>query len=266
MSLTRFSELYSNYLSSLSDLEHQVYYRTSRGKFLEILRSIHLNAPDPTSILEIGTSYFSVLLSQLYPKAKVATWDLDTSRQSLAEAHGIDFYVGSVLEESSALSTQFDLIIFSEVLEHLQGNPHIAFRHFRDLLKPDGILITTTPNLCCLSKRVKMMLGRTPLERIGPKSSWGGHFREYTRKEVEDMISAVQLDLVSSEHAMYWDDFQFLLQSGGHHFDERGQYQFRQRFAGIRKLWGYPYCAIRSRIVQMWPELRDGMIFVARKG
>src|SRR3989344_6693628 len=48
--------------------------------------------------------------------------------------------------------SEFDLIIFTEIFEHLGVDPLGALREIRRILKPGGILILSTPNLYTLHK------------------------------------------------------------------------------------------------------------------
>lgn len=54
------------------------------------------------------------------------------------------------------------VVIAGEVLEHLQ-NPFNVVREFYRVLKPNGILIISVPNVCSLVNRINMLLGKLPL-------------------------------------------------------------------------------------------------------
>jgi len=58
----------------------------------------------------------------------------------------------------------FDVIVLSEVLEHLPYSPLKMFREFKRVLKPGGAVQISTPNPAGIGKLIALALGRAPLE------------------------------------------------------------------------------------------------------
>lgn len=91
----------------------------------------------------------------------------------------------------------FDLILFSETMEHLVANPLIYLREFKRVLRNGGTLLITTPNAAGLHKLVPILLGRStyfPLEelfvtKLDDGSLYQRHNREYTRAELAFILS-----------------------------------------------------------------------------
>lgn len=74
-----------------------------------------------------------------------------------------------------------ECVVFSEVLEHL--NPYYVSHTLTEInrvLKKDGFLILTTPNIASLYRRLKLLLGKQPIYRY--------HVKEYTKNEVMKML------------------------------------------------------------------------------
>lgn len=267
MLLQDFRPAYAALLSTAAPPE-ALYYQASRSKFEVLVQLMEPLLPAPEArVLELGTSQFSVLLKSLRPQWQVSSWDLGEGSRALAESNHVEFHSGDALVgvPDSLKDSQFDLILCSEVMEHLQGNPHKMLRHLCSLLAPGGHLLITTPNLARLFNRIKLLLGRTPLETIAPADHWGGHIREYTRREVAEFCRAVGLTVVRAEHAMYWDEVDFLMTSGLRYHEPDGRFVYRPRFRGWRKLYGLPFCWLCNQIALRIPPLRNGMVFVARR-
>lgn len=267
MLLQEFRPAYAALFARASPAE-ALYYQASRGKFEVLVQLMEPLLPGPQArVLELGTSQFSPLLKSLRPQWQVVSWDLGEGSRALAEAGGVEFHWGDALVgvPDSLKASQFDLILCSEVMEHLQGNPHKMLRHLSSLLLPGGHLLITTPNLARLFNRIKLLLGRTPLETIAAQDDWGGHIREYTRREVAEFCRATGLTVVRAEHAMYWDEVDFLMTSGLRYCDRDGRFVYRPRFRGWRKLYGLPFCWLCNQIALRIPSLRNGMVFVARR-
>jgi 2-polyprenyl-3-methyl-5-hydroxy-6-metoxy-1,4-benzoquinol methylase len=81
----------------------------------------------------------------------------------------------------------FDLVIFSEILEHLSANPQPVFDQIYNVLKPGGFLIITTPNAVRLHNLVKIIFGKNiyfPIYQL-KQSLYHRHHREYVQNEVK---------------------------------------------------------------------------------
>lgn len=86
----------------------------------------------------------------------------------------------------------FDMIIASEIVEHLIMPPKAFFRKLYRVLKPGGKLIVTTPNFASLLNIIQIMRGNNPSAAFPETDSANGqpmpdlrvHPREYTPKEI----------------------------------------------------------------------------------
>lgn len=99
---------------------------------------------------------------------------------------------------------RFDLVVFAETLEHLHAAPELVFMTLRGLLKPDGVIICQTPNAAALPKRIRLVMGKNPYERIRIDERNPGHFREYTRNELEDIANLSDFRIVFHEYTDYF--------------------------------------------------------------
>jgi SAM-dependent methyltransferase len=92
----------------------------------------------------------------------------------------------------------FDLVLFTELIEHLTVDPRLYLAEVRRVLKPDGTLLITTPNAVHLKNRVLMMIGRSPAfsldqlfeTRPDDGSIYYRHNREYTAAELKTVVEA----------------------------------------------------------------------------
>lgn len=143
-------------------------------------------------VLDIGRSNLSVLLAQYYNSLTTLGFDLmsdDGGHRELTPLEYCDHLIFDLnrsehVNEWIKLDKQFDLIVFSETIEHLPIAPEYPLLFLKSLLKEDGILIITTPNAASIEKRRELLLGRNPFERIRFNLNNPGHFREYTKKEM----------------------------------------------------------------------------------
>ncbi len=66
------------------------------------------------------------------------------------------------LDEIPINDNFYDCVVAAEVLEHLL-NPYRAVREFYRVLRKDGVLVISVPNICSLVNRINMLRGRLPL-------------------------------------------------------------------------------------------------------
>ncbi len=92
-------------------------------------------------------------------------------------------------------SELFDCVMCCAVLEHLHSSPRFPLGEMKRVLKPNGVMIITVPNLGAASKRINFLLGRKHyLSLDGYFYGSGpiyGHIREFYRHEVVRIIEWV---------------------------------------------------------------------------
>ncbi|HSE42437.1 MAG TPA: class I SAM-dependent methyltransferase [Acidobacteriota bacterium] len=82
----------------------------------------------------------------------------------------------------------FDCVIFCEILEHLLLNPDQAVAEIARITKPNGFVIISTPNATRLPNLYFLALGRNIYDWYSANGAYGRHNREYTLKEVIDLM------------------------------------------------------------------------------
>ncbi len=78
----------------------------------------------------------------------------------------------------------FDVLLLCEVLEHLTHDPQAALLEIKRVLKPNGTLILTTPNVARLQHVILLLQGRNIFDQYSAYGPYGRHNREYTQPEV----------------------------------------------------------------------------------
>ena len=80
----------------------------------------------------------------------------------------------------------FDIVLFCETIEHLSVRLHKVLQEARRILKQEGFMILTTPNVARLDNRLKLLLGKSPFGDARVDS----HIHEYTANEIESGLLA----------------------------------------------------------------------------
>jgi SAM-dependent methyltransferase len=173
----------------------RVYVRNQARRYEIIYELCCKLAPETAIVCDVGRSPFTERLSGTFAEV----WSLglsleedDGGHREWSELQGVRHIVFD-LNASVDVATwptedvRFDLIVCGETIEHLHTPPEFAFMMLSSLLKPEGLLLVTTPNATGLIPRLKLAFGSHPYERIRYYAGNPGHFREYTRREMIEM-------------------------------------------------------------------------------
>jgi SAM-dependent methyltransferase len=179
----------------------QNYFEMHRERFQDILRLCRDYVPDSSArVLDIGRSELTAYLRNFYQNIHTLGLDISIDDGGHREVNAMDTvpHITFDLLSSPIVSSwpdcgRFDLVVFSEVIEHLWVAPEFVFAALRSLLTDNGVLICTTPNATDIAKRVRLALGRNPYERLRLYSTNPGHVREYTGKELCEIALSVGL-------------------------------------------------------------------------
>lgn len=85
---------------------------------------------------------------------------------------------------------RFDVVLFCEIIEHLLSDPIHALVEIRRVLKPEGTLVLTTPNVARLENVGKILGGQNIYDPYSGYGAYGRHNREYTQQEMFSLLSA----------------------------------------------------------------------------
>jgi hypothetical protein len=160
-------------------------------------------------VLDIGRSPLTGMLAAFYDKVSTLGFPLPGGSETpypIAGKDGkdvphipFDLTRCRFVEEWPDHANRFDLIVYCETIEHMHVAPEFTLMLFAYLLKEGGKLIVTTPNAVRLGNRLRFVLGRNPFERIRFIAENPGHFREYTREELQGMGGEAGLICLRSE-------------------------------------------------------------------
>lgn len=146
-------------------------------------------------ILDVGASPYHITFC-----LKALGYDiqgLDINPQTLGEfqkMNGLIIKKCNIEKEKLPFEKElFDLVIFTEIFEHLGVDPLGVLKEIRRILKLKGLLILSTPNLYTLHKIIMFNLGKSfnnALDEFKKIESTGymGHIREYSNREIKMIL------------------------------------------------------------------------------
>jgi len=163
-------------------------------------------------VLDIGRSYLSFMLASHYNS--VTTLGMPLGDHGFAHEYKnvqenrpphdhIVFDLNDTQTKGIFSAYPFDLIVFAEVLEHLYTAPELVLHALGDLMSADALLICQTPNAAALPKRLRLIRGINPYERIRISRDNPGHFREYTKSELVQIGWTAGLEVAEHSYNNY---------------------------------------------------------------
>jgi len=185
------------------------YVDIHKARRVDIMRLCQSQVPNPSArVLDIGRSELTACLLNHYKNVHTLGFDPsvdDGGHREISKmndtVHHITFDLLNSYNVSAWPDTEcFNLIVFSEVIEHLCVAPEFVFAFLSSLLSSDGVLICTTPNAADIAKRIRLIFGRNPYERLRLYSTNPGHIREYTRQELREIVDSVGLSCTSHSY------------------------------------------------------------------
>jgi methionine biosynthesis protein MetW len=165
-------------------------------------------------ILDIGCGDGSFIIKF---KKHCETFGVDISQNAInmAKEAGINAYQADVSSERLPFQDEYlDIIYMGDVIEHLT-NPDFAIKEVARVLKPDGFLVLSTPNLASWLNRLLLLLGMQPLfSEVSTAKTFGrgpksydfcpvGHLRIFTYKALKEFLTYYHFNIVKVKGANY---------------------------------------------------------------
>jgi len=181
LSSKEFSDLY--YSSLISEIG--LYNST---KMVTIDKCISM-LPSSGKVLDIGC--FNGYVLDLLKEKGYETFGVDASKSAVAICceKGHKVLECNLEKEIPFEDSHFDAVIGMEIIEHLADTDSLI-REVKRVLKPDGVLVLSTPNFFSLSRRLMTLLGINPYFEASfsfpPKMA--GHLRFYTHDLLSDFL------------------------------------------------------------------------------
>ena len=127
-------------------------------------------------------------------------WGLDISLPAVREAARV--YDGAVVGDASTgclpfRESTFDVCLMLDVVEHLP-DPRVAIREVFRVLRPNGVLLTCTPNILNWRQVWKLVSSRRfPKTSGDPEPYDGGHLHFFTYADLAGLLRGAGFDDVS---------------------------------------------------------------------
>lgn len=175
---------------------HGPYFEVSRNRYAHYFAAGMSTLKPRSTILDIGNAPghvgigFTLMGHQVRGMNLNANWRNTYPSQEWFERFNV---VESDIETAGMPfdDNSFDAVLFTEVLEHVGiTHPQVIIQEMSRVLKPGGVIIFSTPNVCNISNLYALLKGKNVF--WAPEIFYGSldrHNREFTPNEVAQLMS-----------------------------------------------------------------------------
>ena len=178
---------------------------------------------DNKQVIDFGcaTGYFAQLLKS--KGCQVTGVEINPSAAKVAEQYCQQVIVADLdfVSLSEILPQQtFDVAVFGDVLEHLR-DPWKVLQETKQLLKPEGYVVASIPNIAHGAIRLALLQGRFDYMELGILDNT--HLRFFTRKTVEQLFddSGYFVDVIKRTKLPIFSGSNWIPEVEKNHFDSK---------------------------------------------
>jgi 2-polyprenyl-3-methyl-5-hydroxy-6-metoxy-1,4-benzoquinol methylase len=154
------------------------------------------------NILDVGCGYglLSKELKKTYPQLDL--YGIEHAKEASHSSQKILKLLQSNIEDIVLIKHQlkkqkFDIIMFSDVLEHLY-DPVGIIKSYQSLLAKDGTIVLTVPNIANIFSRIALLFGYFNYNETGVMDKT--HIRFFNRKNLKQLSKESNLKIVSQKY------------------------------------------------------------------
>jgi len=161
---------------------HDENHFTRKERIIELCEGIKAG-----KILDVGCGD-GFISEEFVGKGDVYGVDISEKRLKVAREKGIKAIRADLETGIPFRASSFDLVIASEVLEHIFDTDFLI-EEIRRVLKPNGHLIVSVPNVCCFTSRANVLIGRLPCYiEYDTSEEVAGHIRGYNKSAILNQL------------------------------------------------------------------------------
>ncbi len=179
--------------------------------------------PEKRKALDIGSHYLhsSMILSgkgfEVDGMDVSVFWNMDFVK-ARAEKFGINRIIEndlSSMPEFRDVQEKYDLIVFTEIFEHITFNPIQLWKTVYQILKPGGKIYISTPNSLALANWARNFKNLVTFQSVGitvddilSKVTYGHHWKEYSANEIKTYFQTLSEDFQVTINPYHYKEYE----------------------------------------------------------
>lgn len=211
---------------ALNEKEYFDFHKTRFQRFNQFLDTLPTRisaASTKLRVLEIGSHYLnnSILLAsrgfEIDAMDVAEFWDMDIVK-ARAEKFGLNPIVENDLSRMGTfenVENEYDLVVFTEIMEHITFNPIVFWKRVYQILKPGGLIYISTPNAFALPNYVRNLKNTLLMKSIGvsvddifSKVTYGHHWKEYSASEIKAYFQMLSPDFEVEINPYHYQNYE----------------------------------------------------------
>ena len=191
-----------NNLRSASRYAEKIYKKgklqyNSKGERVRLEKIIELVGTG-NKVLDIGC-YDGTLGNVLIKKGN-EVYGIEISKEvaEIAKRKGLKVKIQDFASHFDFDNKFFDLVVAAEVIEHIVDTDSFI-EEIKRVLKPNGFLVLTTPNIASLGRRLYLLFGKNPYFEASlgyPQYAHAGHIRFFTKGLLTDFLKYKEFEII----------------------------------------------------------------------
>ncbi|WP_111668814.1 class I SAM-dependent methyltransferase [Algoriphagus litoralis] len=212
-------------LNQPSEVEYFRFHKKRYERFESFLKTQFAGTSQTKKMkaLDIGSHYLhsSMILSKMNFEVDgmdvSVFWDMD-----FVKKRGAKFGITPIVEndlakmpEFQSVHDRYDLVVFTEIFEHITFNPIQLWKTIHQILKPGGKIYISTPNSLALANWVRNFKNLITLKSVGitvddiiSKVTYGHHWKEYSPQEIKTYFGALSEDFHVTINPYHYKEYE----------------------------------------------------------
>lgn len=158
--------------------------------------------PQKSTILDLGCGdgYFM----EVFRKDGHQVEGIEIAENAVKKARkkGFTVYDVSLMGKwSQLIKKKYDVVFGGEIIEHV-FDTDLFLQEIRKVLKKNGVLVITTPNIAALGRRLMLLLGISPHIETTARQYDAGHIRYFTRAAMKQLLEENDFRVVSMQSSV----------------------------------------------------------------
>ncbi len=198
--------------SAVASQEERAYFLVHEARYKRILEEIQeitktdsrLRGNDRLKILDVGC--YPYHLGAAMEKMGIGVWGIAGKHEPINNKNVAILNIET--DKFPYRSNFFDVVLCSEVIEHLPRSPVPALKEMLRVAKKGSHLLITTPNITRSINQGKMLLGKSPIPPVEEGMNiYHRHNHEYTLGELSRVVSRAGWTVEKAVHYISYSPF-----------------------------------------------------------
>lgn len=150
-------------------------------------------------VLDLGCGDGHIMEKIKKAGGEVVGIDISNESIELAKNKGFEVYKFNLEEDWSIFfKNKFDLVVAGEIIEHVYDTDNFL-RCIYKVLKVNGKLSISTPNVASIGRRIMLFLGINPFLETTLRKKDAGHIRYFTFHDLRHLLKEHSFDIIKEE-------------------------------------------------------------------